>query len=92
MRTLFYILIVIALLVVMFVVSTSVINSKTNDIKEHFAKENKEVRTIEHQFTTFGSPFFYVNKGQYIFKVELTNDELWWVRTGVFSDDYEKEK
>ena len=61
-------------------------------IRKHFAEQNQEVKTCEYQFTIIGSPFFYVNKGQYIFKVELTNGEVWWIRTGVFSNDYEKDK
>lgn len=92
MKTLYLILIGIAILVVIVCINTSVINSNMHDIREHFTKENKEVKNIDYQYTTIGSPFYYVNKGEHIFKVELTNDETWWVRTGVFTDDYEKDK
>lgn len=92
MKTLYLILIGIVILSVLLFINSSVINSNMNDIKEHFTKENKEVKNIDYQYTIIGSPFFYVNKGQHIFKVELTNNEVWWVRTGVFTDDYEKDK
>ena len=91
MKTLTYIIVILFILLVLGFVQVSVMNSKETEIK-NWAIENKyEIKSIDHQITIFGSPFNYVNKGQFIFKVVLTNDEVWWVRTGVFSNDYEKE-
>ena len=92
MKTITIILIGIVLLFIFSMINYAVINSQESDIKEYFIKNNKEVKTIDHRITTIGSPFYYVNKGQHIFKVELTDGEVWWVRTGMFSNDYEKDK
>ena len=46
--------------------------------------------------TVFGTPYYWLNKGEHIFEVVIKTkegkSEKWWIRTGVFSDDYEKEK
>ena len=92
MKTITIILFAIVILFVFGIINHYVINSYEDDIRKHFTEQNQEVKTCEHQFTIIGSPFFYCNKGQYIFKVQLTDGEVWWVRTGVFSNDYEKNK
>ena len=92
MKTITIILFVIVILFVIGIINYYAINSHEDDIRKHFTEQNQEVKTCEYQFTIIGSPFFYVNKGQYIFKVELTDGEVWWVRTSVFSNDYEKDK
>jgi len=92
MKTIGIILIAIVILIVFGVINHYAIDSHESDIRQHFTEQNQEVKTCEYQFTIIGSPFYYCNKGQYIFKVELTNGEIWWVRTGVFSNDYEKDK
>ena len=92
MKTITIILIGIVLLFVLGMINHYAINSHESDIRKHFTEKNQEVKTCEYQFTTIGSPFYYVNKGQHIFKVELTDGEVWWVRTGMFSNDYEKDK
>ena len=92
MKTISIILIAIVILFVLGMINHYNINSHEDDIRKHFTEQNQEVKTCEHQLTIIDSPFFYVNKGQYIFKVELTDKEVWWVRTGVFSNDYEKDK
>lgn len=46
--------------------------------------------------TIFGTPYNWLNKGENIFEVDIKTkegkSEKWWIRTGLFSDDYEKEK
>lgn len=75
---------------------------------EHYHNEKKEINTwakehkyyithMEMHWTVFGSPFNYVTKGEYIFQVDLTDEnqisQRWWVRTSYWSDnDYLKDK
>jgi len=92
MKTITIILIGIVILFLIVMFNNYAINSHENDIRKHFTEQNQEVKTCEYQITTIESPFYYCNKGQFIFKVELVNGETWWVRTGVFSNDYEKDK
>jgi hypothetical protein len=67
------------------------IKIKAEKIIERFDNINLKVKKINQQFTIINSPFYYVNKGQYIYKVELENGEIWWVRTGFVTDDYIKQ-
>jgi hypothetical protein len=67
------------------------------DSVKNWAKENQyEIIDIETHMTVFGTPYNWLNKGQNIFEVDVKTkegtSEKWWVRTGFFSDDYEKEK
>lgn len=91
MKTLSYIIIIVFILLVLGFVNVSVMNSKEKEIKSWAIEKKYEIKSIDSQMTIIGSPFNYVNKGQFIYKVILTNNEVWWVRTGVFSNDYEKE-
>lgn len=92
MKILTYIFVAILIIaVVCFIVNASIEAGKT-EVYE-WAKENKmQVEKIETHMTTFNTPFYYLNKGSYIYEVDMTNGEKWWVRTGVFSNDYEKDK
>jgi hypothetical protein len=53
-----------------------------------------KIEHIESHMTTFDTPFYYVNKGNWIFEVDVItsdgNKEKWWIRTGIFGNDYEK--
>ena len=60
-------------------------------VDEWAAEKGYVIESKEVHFTIFGTPFYYLPKGQYIYEVKLTNGEKWWVRTGVFENDYEKE-
>lgn len=90
MKTLLIIIGIIVLVVVVAFVTNMSIESYKEDIKEWAIENNMEVRSIEPHFTTIDSPFYYLGKGCYIFEVDMTNGEKWWVRTGVFGNDYEK--
>ncbi len=86
------IIILFTITIFIFGVNYYIINSHKDDIRKHFTEQNQEVKTCDYQLTIIGTSFFYCNKGQYIFKVELTNGEVWWVRASSFTNDYEKEK
>ena len=92
MKTLLIIIGIIVLVIIVAFITNMSIESYKEDIKE-WAKENgTEVKSIEPHFTTIDSPFYYLGKGCYIFEVDMTNGEKWWVRTGIFGNDYEKQK
>ena len=66
------------------------------DIVRQWACKNQyEIVNIETHMTIFGTPYNWLNKGQNIFEVEINTkegkSEKWWIRTGTFTDDYEKE-
>ena len=89
------ILIIIGIFVLLVFVSSLInfsIESYKEDIKEWANENNMMVRNIEPHFTTIDTPFYILNKGSYIFEVDMTNGEKWWVRTGLFGNDYEKQK
>ena len=92
MKTLLIIIGIIVLVIVVAVVTNYSIESYKEDIKEWANEKNMEVKSIEPHFTTIDSPFYYLGKGCYIFEVDMSNGEKWWVRTGVFGNDYEKQK
>ena len=87
---------VIALIILVGFILTAKIESGKDSIKKWAQKNQYEVVDIETHMTVFGTPYNWLNKGQNIFEVEIKTkegiSEKWWVRTGVFSDDYEKEK
>jgi hypothetical protein len=79
-------LIALAILI-MFVIQSSY----ENNIRDWAQKRGQTVEVLETNVTPIGSPFYYVNNGQYIYKVKLSpSGEIWWVRTGLWFD-YEKE-
>ena len=89
------ILIIIAVLILVAVILISKIESGKDSIKKWAQKNQYEVVNIETHMTVFGTPYNWLNKGEHIFEVIIKTkegkSEKWWIRTGVFSDDYEKE-
>ena len=87
---------VIALIILIGFILTAKIESGKDSIKKWAQKNQYEIVDIETHMTTIGTPYNWLNKGQNIFEVEINTkegkSEKWWIRTGVFSDDYEKEK
>ena len=59
------------------------------------ASKNYTIENVEENFTTIGSPYFFLNDGEKIYRVSIRtsagNQETWWLRTGIFGWDYEKE-
>jgi glucose uptake protein GlcU len=86
---------VIALIILVGFILTAKIESGKDSIKKWAQKNQYEVVDIETHMTVFGTPYNWLNKGQNIFEVDIKTkegkSEKWWIRTGVFSDDYEKE-
>ena len=72
------------------------ISSYENQIREWAKSKQLDVVKIQNHVTPIGTPFYYVNRGCFIFEVDVKTksgeSEKWWVRTGVFSNDYEKSK
>ncbi len=72
------------------------LSSSESEIKTWANNNNLDIVKIQIHWTVIGTPFFYVNKGCFIFEVDVAtksgNPEKWWIRTGVFSNDYEKSK
>jgi hypothetical protein len=91
-----HVLIIIALVILVAVILGSKIEAGKDSVKNWATKNQYEVVNIETHMTIFGTPYNWLNKGENIFEVDIkTKDgksEKWWIRTGVFSDDYEKEK
>jgi hypothetical protein len=87
---------VIALIILVGFILTAKIESGKDSIKKWAQKNKYEVVDVETHMTVFGTPYNWLNKGEHIFEVIIKTkegkSEKWWIRTGVFSDDYEKEK
>ena len=91
MKTLTTILIIILILIGTYAIISSTITVHKNSI-EKWAKENKlEVKTIKLHQTIINTPFLYKNDASYIYEVDMTNNEKWWVRTNIFNNDYIKD-
>jgi hypothetical protein len=90
------VLIIIAVVILLVVVLGSKIEAGKDSVKNWAIKNQYEVINIETHMTIFGTPYNWLNKGENIFEVDIKTkegkSEKWWIRTGVFSDDYEKEK
>ncbi len=90
------ILIIIGVVILVVVILGSKIQIGKDNIKKWAIENQYEIVNIETNMTIFGTPYNWLNKGENIFEVDIkTKDgvsEKWWIRTGVFSDDYEKEK
>ena len=90
------ILIIIALVILVAVILGSKIEAGKDSVKNWATKNQYQIVNIETHMTIFGTPYNWLNKGENIFEVDIkTKDgksEKWWIRPGVFSDDYEKEK
>lgn len=66
-------------------------SSYESSIKDWAKEKSQTVEVLETNVTPIGSPFYYLNNGQYIYKVKLSpSGEVWWVRTGLWFD-YEQE-
>lgn len=92
MKILTYIIVAILLIAVVgFIVNASVEAGK-EEVYKWAEKNNMQVKDIEVYLTQINTPFYFLNKGCYIYEVDMTNGEKWWVRTGLFSNDYEKDK
>ena len=62
-------------------------------VQDWAATNHYNIKDMTMKWTPFGTPFYYVHKGEYIFKVEMENHDVWWVRTNRWSgNDYIKEK
>jgi len=89
-------ILIIGVVILVVVILGSKIQIGKDNIKKWATKNQYEIVNIETHMTVFGTPYNWLNKGENIFEVDIkTKDgksEKWWVRTGVFSDDYEKEK
>lgn len=92
MKTIFIILALLIIAGLIFAVTKISIDSQEQEVIEWAKSKGLEVKSIETHITIIGTPFYYLHKGCYIFECEMTNGEKWWVRTGVFENDYEKEK
>lgn len=79
---------------VIFILVSEVEYGKDN-VKQWARINQYEIIDIETHMTIFATPYNWLNKGQNIFEVDIKTKEgtfeKWWVRTGAFSDDYEKE-
>ena len=86
--------IILAVIIIAVVVFSH--QSQEDSVKEWAKEQNYQIEHIESHMTTFDTPFYYVNKGNWIFEVDVItsdgNKEKWWVRTGIFGNDYEKGK
>jgi hypothetical protein len=91
-----HVLIIIALVILVAVILGSKIEAGKDSVKNWATKNQYEIVNIETHMTIFGTPYNWLNKGENIFEVDIKTkegkSEKWWIRTGVFSDDYEKEK
>ena len=85
--------IIIVILILVFLICITFINIENNENKiDKWATNNGYViQSKEMHLTIIGTPFYYLNKGQYIYEVKLTNGDTWWVRTDIFGNDYEKQ-
>ena len=92
MKTILITVGIILLVAIVGVITNYSIDSNKEDIKEWAIEKGLEIKNIEVHFTQFDTPFYYVNKGSYIYEVDMTNGEKWWVRTSMFGNDYEKQK
>jgi hypothetical protein len=91
-----HVLIIIALVILVAVILGSKIEAGKDSVKNWATKNQYQIVNIETHMTIFGTPYNWLNKGENIFEVDIKTkegkSEKWWIRTGVFSDDYEKEK
>lgn len=83
--------IIIILLLLFGLVINFSIQSGKSEVYQWSIKHNMEIKSIDVHMTQFNTPFYYINKGSYIYKVEMTNGEIWWCRTGIFENDWEKD-
>ena len=85
-------IVVILFCIVIIIASHS---SQESSVYDWSKSKGYKVEKVESHVTQFGTPFFYLHKGCYIFEVWVITTEgkreHWWIRkNGLFSDDYEK--
>lgn len=83
--------IIVLLVLAAFIIGFSIDFGK-EEVYQWAKEKGFQVKSIEVHMTQIGTPFYYLNKGSYIYEVDLTNGEKWWCRTGIFSNDWEKDK
>jgi len=83
---------ILAVLVLAGFILHSSIKAEEEDIHQWAEMKGVKVKNIETHLTRIGTPFFYCNRGSRIYEVDLNNGEKWWVRTGIFSNDYLKDE
>lgn len=72
-------------------------DNQQKEIHEWVADHNYTLVDEDWQFTNIGSPFYYVHKGEYIWKLNvkdsINKSRVVWVRTSSwYGNDYEIEK
>ena len=87
-----YSIVIIVFLIICSLVINSTIESGKNEVYKWASEHNMEVKSIDVHITQINTPYYYVNKGSYIYEVKMTNGEIWWCRTGIFGNDWEKNK
>jgi hypothetical protein len=92
MKTILVILGTILVIGLIVFITNSSIESHESEIKEWANEKNMIISHIETHFAAINTPFYYLGKGCFIFEVDMTNGEKWWIRTGLFGNDYEKQK
>lgn len=83
---------IIVLIILIVVIIGYSVDSGKKEVYQWAKEKGVEVKSIEVHMTQIGTPFYYLNKGTYIYEVDLTNGEKWWCRTGLFNNDWEKDK
>ena len=85
------IVIIVLLLIVCVAIAVSRSDKEKEEIREWAKTKGLSVSKIEIHYTAIGTTFYYVQKNCNIYEVDMSNGEKWWVRIGVFSNDYEKD-
>lgn len=91
MKVLTYSILIIAILIICGLIVNYSIESGKTEVYKWASEHNMEVKSIEVHITAINTPYYYVNKGSYIYEVSMTNGETWWCRTGIFGNDWEKD-
>ena len=56
-------------------------------INEWAVENGHSVKEIEECYFVYG-PYWYKDKNQRIYKISLNNNKIFWMRTGLFSNEY----
>lgn len=83
--------IIVILIVVALVIAVSRTTKEKEEIVQWATTKGLSISKIEIHYTAIGTPFYYVHKNCNIYEVDMSNGEKWWVRIGIFSNDYEKD-
>lgn len=82
---------IVIFIVIGIAIASSIVNKEHNEINKWATSKGLEVSKIELHYTSIYTPYYYVHKGCNIYEVDMVNGEKWWIRTGIFSNDYEKD-